>query len=92
LSPLKVINPSLALQILGSVPETVNEGVLLMVKSRVTVLSHPEVVVSIKVAVLLLELYVFPSIHVYESQDTCVSVPATELLIVRSRVIVLSHP
>ena len=56
---------------------------LLMVKSSVTVESHPLILPLsiVKVAVLLLAVYVFPSIHVYDPQATCVSVPETELLV-----------
>ena len=59
-----------------------------MVKSSVTVESHPLILPLsiVKVAVLLLAVYVFPSIHVYDPQATCVSVPETELLMVKSSV------
>ena len=86
------MNPSLALQTLGSAPESVNEGVLLIVKSNVTVLSHPDVFVRTTVALLLLDVYVVPSIHVYVSHDVMTSVPVFELVIVKSKVTVLSHP
>ena len=47
---------------------------LLIVKSKVTTLSHPAALVRICVAVLLLLVYVIPSIHVKLSQATCKSV------------------
>ena len=67
---------------------------LLMVKSSVTIESHPFAAppTIMKVAELLLAVYVFPSIHVYDPQAICVSVPVTELLIVKSSVTVESQP
>ena len=47
---------------------------LFIVKSKVTKLSHPCEVVYRYVAVLLLAVYVTPSIQVYESQELCTSV------------------
>ena len=46
----------------------------------------------VNVAVLLLVVYVFPSIQVYDPQATCVSIPETELLMVKSSVTIESHP
>ena len=55
-------------------------------------LSHPLALVNVQVELLLLVVYVLPSIHVYESQAVCTSVPVFEFVIVKSRVTVLSHP
>ena len=67
---------------------------LLMVKSSVTIESHPETAppTRVNVAELLLAVYVFPSIQVYDSQATCVSVQEIELLMVKSSVTIESHP
>ena len=56
--------------------------------------SHPLILPLgiVKVAELLLAVYVFPSIQVYDPQATCVSVPETELLMVKSSVTMESHP
>ena len=73
-----------------SVPETE----LLMVKSSVTMESHPLILPlgMVNIAVLLFVVYVFPLIQVNEPQATCVSVPVTELLIVKLSVTNESHP
>ena len=73
-----------------SVPETE----LFMVKSSVTMESHPLTLPlgMVNVAVLLLAVYVFPSIHVNKPQATWVSIPETELLMVKSSVTMESHP
>ena len=63
-----------------------------MVKSNKTTLSQPAALAKVHVAVLLDELYVFPSIQVYVSQCSCVSTPLVILLIVRSSVTTLSQP
>ncbi len=54
--------------------------------------SQPAAFVSVNVAVLFDEVYVIPSIHVYESQAVCVSVPVVALLMVKSSVTSESHP
>ena len=64
----------------------------LMVKFNVTTESQPAAFVKVYVAVLLLAVYVFPSIQVYESQAVITSVPVLLELIVRSKVTTLSQP
>ena len=63
-----------------------------MVKSKVTILSQPTALVKVWVAVLLLVVYVIPSIQVILLQEVCVSIPKLELLIVKSKVTTLSQP
>ena len=67
---------------------------LLIVKLSVTNESHPFAAppTILKVAELLLVVYVFPSIQVYDPQAICVSVPVTEVLMVQSSVTIESHP
>ena len=65
---------------------------LFIVKSKVTTLSQPAELVNVQVAVLLLSVYVLPSIQVYESQAVTISVPVLLLFIVSTKVCVLSHP
>ena len=57
-----------------------------------TTLSQPAELIRICVAVLLLLVYVTPSIQVRLSQAVTTSVPELELLIVKANVTTLSQP
>ena len=63
-------------------------------KFKVTKLSHPLTAPPIigKVALLLLETYVFPSIHVIGVQEDITSVPVAAGSNVKFKVTKLSHP
>ena len=67
---------------------------LLMVKYNVTIESQALAAppMMLKIAVLFEVVYVFPSIHIYDSHATWVSVPKTVLLMVRSNVAIESQP
>ena len=45
-----------------------------MVNFNVTILSHPNAFTKVSLAVLLLDVYVFPSVQVYGPQEVMVSV------------------
>ena len=64
----------------------------LMVKFNVTMLSQPVALVRVWVAVVLLVLYVFPSIHVMGVQEVMMSVPVVAGLMVKFSVTILSQP
>ena len=64
----------------------------MIVKSSVTTESQPAVFTNVSIAVVLLVVYVIPSIHVNASQAVCVSVAELERLIVKSRVTTESQP
>ena len=63
-----------------------------MVRFKVTTESQPEVFFTVWVALLLLDVYVLPSIHEYESQAVWTSVPVFDLLRVRFSVTTESQP
>ena len=64
----------------------------LIVKSSDTKLSHPAALESVYVAVLLSEVYVMPSIQVYESHAIWISVEELLLFTIRFKVTIESHP
>ena len=94
--PLVVYVVALADQVNASQAVTVSDPdvALLIVKSKDTIESHPfaEPPTIVCVAVLFEVVYVLPSIHVYESHAVITSVPVANVVIVRFKVAIESHP